>query len=182
MNTKDTVYIALFAAIHAAMAMIPPVALPIIAVPIAVQSLGPMIAGSVLGAKRGALATLLFLALAAMGLPVLTGGRGGFGVFLGPTGGYLLAYPFAAFVIGWLSERFWSRVNVGWAFAFNALGGVVLVNLAGSVWFSQSAGMPLQTVLFGSLVFVPGDLIKAAIAAFVAVIVRTSYPIISASR
>lgn len=179
MNTKDIVYIALFAAIHAAMAMIPPVALPFIAVPVAVQSLGPMIAGSVLGAKRGALSTLLFLALVAMGLPLLTGGRGGFGVFLGPTAGYIISYPVAAFLIGLLAERLWVRLNLVWAFAINVCAGVIIVNLAGSLWFSQAAGVPLQNVLLGSLIFIPGDLMKAMIAAFVMVIVKKSYPIMN---
>ena len=61
--------------------------------PITAQSLGIMLCGTVLGAKRGALAVLLFLALVAAGLPLLSGGRGGIGVFAGPSVGFLLGFP-----------------------------------------------------------------------------------------
>lgn len=181
MNTRDTVYIALFAAIYAAINLIPPIVVPFIAVPITAQSLGPMIAGSILGAKRGALATLLFLGLVAAGLPLLPGGRGGFGVFLGPTAGYLVSYAVAAFVIGFLFERLWMRLNFVWALAANILGGIGIVYLIGIPWFSQAANLPLSTVLLGSAVFVPGDLVKASIAAFVTMTVKRAYPIMGAT-
>src|SRR3712207_7472259 len=59
--------------------------------------------------RRGGLALLLFLAVVAMGAPLLASGAGGLGVFVGPTAGYLYSWPIAAFVIGWLTERFWRR-------------------------------------------------------------------------
>src|SRR4051794_41965878 len=65
-----------------------------------------MLAGSVLGARRGGLALLLFLAVVAVGAPVLSGGHGGLGVFVGPAAGYLYSWPIAAFVIGWLTPLF----------------------------------------------------------------------------
>jgi biotin transport system substrate-specific component len=80
MSTRDIVYIALFAAIVGALGMFPPITLPLIGVPITAQSLGVMLAGSVLGARRGGLAIVLFLVLVAIGVPLLAGGRGGFGV------------------------------------------------------------------------------------------------------
>lgn len=86
METRDIVFIALFAAIMAALAVFPPITLPVVGVPITAQSLGAMLAGGVLGATRGGLSMILFLLLVAIGLPLLPGGRGGFGVFLGPTG------------------------------------------------------------------------------------------------
>src|SRR3546814_9382649 len=77
-----------------------------IPVPITAQSMGVMLAGVILGAKRGTIAVLLVLLLAAIGLPVLSGGRGGLAVFAAPTTGYLIGWVFAAFVAGYLSERF----------------------------------------------------------------------------
>ena len=76
---RDVVLIALFAAITAGLAIFPPLVLPVVGVPVTAQSLGPMLAGGVLGARRGGLSMLLFLALVAMGLPLLAGGRGGRG-------------------------------------------------------------------------------------------------------
>ena len=97
MTVKDMVYAALFAALTAALGLLPMVAVPGLPVPIHAQSLGVMLAGGVLGAKRGGLAMLVFMALVAAGLPLLSGGRGGIGIFLGPTGGFALGYIPGAF-------------------------------------------------------------------------------------
>ncbi|AQX26114.1 biotin transport system substrate-specific component [Bartonella sp. Raccoon60] len=82
MTTKDLTYISLFAALYAVLGFFPPIFLPFfLGLPITAQSMGPMLAGSILGAKRGAAASALFLFLVAIGLPLLAGGRGGIGVF-----------------------------------------------------------------------------------------------------
>jgi biotin transport system substrate-specific component len=177
-STRDIVYIALFAAIVAALGVFPPIVLPLIGVPITAQSLGVMLAGSVLGAKRGGLAIVLFLALVAVGMPILAGGRGGFGVLLGPSGGFLFGWPIAAFVIGWMIERSWSRLDVWRGFGINVLGGIVVMYLCGIPWIAVVAETSLWQAFIGVMGFLPGDVIKAAVAAFVAVTVKRSYPII----
>ncbi len=179
MSTRDIVYIALFAAVVAALGMFPPITLPVIGVPITAQSLGAMLAGSVLGARRGGLALLLFLVLIAIGVPLLAGGRGGFGVFLGPSGGFLFGWPIAAFVIGWMIERSWSRLDVWRAFVINALGGIGVMYACGIPWIAVAAEISLWQAFIGTMGFAPGDVIKAAVAAFVAVTVKRSYPIIA---
>lgn len=179
METRDTVFIAIFAAITAALAVFPPITLPVVGVPITAQSLGPMLAGGVLGARRGGLSMLLFLILVAIGLPLLSGGRGGFGVFMGPTGGFLLGWLVAAVVVGLLVERLWHRLNHITAFLASVTGGVVVLYAIGIPWSATVAGIPLPTALMGSLPFLPGDIIKCIIAATVIVIVRKSYPIIT---
>src|SRR3712207_9526206 len=103
MKTRDLAYIALFAAIVAVLGQLPAVPVPGIPVPITAQTLGVMLAGSVLGARRGGLALLLFLAVVAMGAPLLASGAGGLGVFVGPTAGYLYRWPIGAVLIGWLT-------------------------------------------------------------------------------
>ena len=114
MSTKDTVYIALFAALTAALGLFPPIVMPIAAgVPITAQTLGVMLAGGVLGAKRGALAMLLFLVLVAIGLPLLAGGRGGPAVFVGPSGGFLVGWVVAAYVIGRLDRALLDKIDCG---------------------------------------------------------------------
>lgn len=179
MDTRDTVFIALFAAIMAALAVFPPITLPVIGVPITAQSLGVMLAGGVLGAWRGALAMVLFLALVAIGLPLLPGGRGGFGVFMGPTAGFLLGWILSAFVIGRLTERFWHSLSFPVALMICLGGGVVVLYAIGIPWIAMVAKISPLTALTGSLSFIPGDIVKSVVAAGVIVTVRRSYPIIT---
>ena len=79
------------------------------AVPITFQTLGVMLAGGILGARKGFLAVLLLEVLVAAGLPLLSGGRGGIGVFFGPTAGYLLGWLLGVVVIGWFTARLLPR-------------------------------------------------------------------------
>ena len=170
------VYIALFAAIIGALGVFPP--LMIIQVPITAQTLGVMLAGAILGARRGALAVLLFLLLVAVGVPALAGGRGGFGVFLGPSGGFLIGFPVGAFVIGLLTERYWDRLRFGSAVAFNLIGGIAVIYAFGIPWLAFTAELPLLKAAAGAAVFIPGDVAKAVIAGYVAVTVKRAYPLI----
>ncbi|MGO7428305.1 biotin transporter BioY, partial [Rhizobium ruizarguesonis] len=94
MSTRDLVLTALFAAIIVALGLLPPISLGFIPVPITAQSLGVMMAGVVLGARRGAIAVLIVLVLVAIGLPVLSGGRGGLAIFASPTAGFLIGWIF----------------------------------------------------------------------------------------
>jgi biotin transport system substrate-specific component len=178
MNTRDMVYVALFAAVVAVLGLFPPIVLPVVGVPITAQSLGVMVAGSVLGAKRGGLAILLFLVLVAVGVPILAGGRGGFGVLIGPGGGFLFSWPIAAFLIGLMVERLWHRLNIGVAFLINVVGGILFIYACGIPWVAVVAEIGLVKSAVGSLGFIPGDLVKAAIAALVAVTLKRAYPLI----
>ncbi len=180
MSTKDIVHAALFAALTAALGLFPPLTLPVIGVPITAQSLGIMLAGSIIGSKRGAIALVLFLVLVAAGLPLLAGGRGGFGVFLGPGGGFLLAWPVGAYVIGLLFERTWNRLSLGLAILYNVLGGVVLIYAAGIPWISFVAKVSLVQAATGAAAFLPGDAVKVVLASLLAVTVKRSYPVIVA--
>jgi biotin transport system substrate-specific component len=127
-----------------------------------------------LGAKRGGLAMLLFLLLVAIGLPQASGGSG-LGVFFGPRGGFLLAFPLGAFTVGWLTEQFWQRLNFGIALLANVLGGISVVYAVGLPWLAFLAGG--QTAI-AAVAFLPGDLAKAVIAALVTVTVRRTYPLL----
>jgi len=183
MKINDIVYIALFAAITAALGLVPPITLPVIPVPITAQFLGVMLAGSILGARRGGLALLLFIALVGAGLPILSGGRGGLGVLLfSPSAGFLLAFPISAFVIGWLTERFWQRLDIVRAFLINVIGGIGVVYALGIPGVALMGDLTLVQAAAGSAVFIPGDTIKAGIAAMAAVFVRRGYPLIEGAR
>ncbi len=178
MSTRDLVLIAMFAAIIAVLGLMPPVPLGFIPVPITAQTLGVMLAGAILGARRGGLAVVAFLVLVALGMPLLAGGRGGLAVFLGPSGGFLVAWPIGAFVVGWIVERVWLRINVVWFLIANLIGGIGIIYLIGVPWLSKMAGLPITEAAIASAAFLPGDLIKAGLAAIVATAVRRAYPII----
>ncbi|HLM04357.1 MAG TPA: biotin transporter BioY [Blastococcus sp.] len=182
MKTKDLAYIALFAAITAVLGLMPAIPVPAVPVPITAQTLGVMLAGAVLGARRGFLALLLFLVLVAVGLPLLAGGRGGLAVFAGPSAGFLLAWPLGAFVTGLLTEMFWRRYNVAWALVSTLVGGIAVIYAIGIPVLSLVSGTSLATAFTGSLAFVPGDVVKAVVAALVAVAVRRAYPVIERPR
>ena len=135
-------------------------------VPITAQSLGIMLCGTVLGAKRGTLAVLLFLALVAAGLPLLSGGRGGIGVFASPSVGFLIGFPVAAFVAGWVMERKTLSPAVA-ATAASVIGGIGVLYVFGIIGMSVVLGKTLSEAAFLTGAFLPGDAIKAVIAGLV---------------
>src|SRR5690606_27912002 len=97
--------IAAFAALIAVCSMLPAINVGAGLVPITLQTFAVILTGAVLGAKRGFLAALLYLAIGAVGLPVFANGGGGLALFAGPTVGYLISWPFAAALTGAIVER-----------------------------------------------------------------------------
>lgn len=163
---RNIAMVALFAALIAVLGLVPGFTL-MTGVPVTAQSLGVMLCGTVLGARRGALAVLLFLLVVALGLPVLAGGRGGIGVFVGPTAGFLVGFPVAAFVAGWIVEK-WRGADLALVAGIASLiGGVAVLYVFGATGMMIVIGLaPLEAA--GALTaFVPGDLIKAAAAGLV---------------
>lgn len=154
-------HIALFAALIAVLGFVPQIMLAT-GVPITAQSLGIMLCGTVLGAKRGALAVLLFLLLVALGLPLLSGGRGGLGVFASPTVGFLLGFPVAAFVAGLVVER--SRSPIGLAAGLGAfLGGVLVLYAFGITGMAIMLGKSWPEAALLITAYLPGDAIKVVL-------------------
>lgn len=162
---RDLTHIALFAALVAILGLIPQVTLAF-GVPISGQSLGIMLCGTVLGARRGLLAVLLFLLMVAAGLPLLSGGRGGLGVFVGPTAGFLAGYPFAVLVTGWITTHL--RLPVGAAAGLGAAaGGILVLYLFGIAGMALVLGKTLPEAAMLVAAFLPGDAIKAVLAGFI---------------
>lgn len=158
-------HIALFAALIAALGFVPQVMLPF-GVPITAQSLGIMLCGTVLGARRGALAVLLFLLLVAVGFPLLSGGRGGFGVFASPTMGFLIGFPVAAFVAGLITETL--ELPVGFASGIGAfVGGVLVLYSFGVFGLAYMLDKTLKDAALLVVAFLPGDLIKVVLTGFI---------------
>ncbi len=160
---RNLTMIALFAALIAALGLIPALTLGF-GVPITAQTLGVMLCGTILGAKRGALAALLFVALIALGLPLLAGGRGGLGVFASPTVGFLLGWPIAAFVTGFIVER-WRAAPLGIvAGVASVIGGIGVIYGCGIIGMSIVLDKTLGEAALLVTAFLPGDAIKAIVA------------------
>ena len=178
MKTKDIVLIALFTALIIALGLVPPIPMPLVPVPLTLQTFGVMLAGLILGPKRAGLVLLLYVTIALLGLPVLPGGRAGLAVLTGPTAGFLLGMIPGAVVTGWLAGKPASTSQVSalretLRCALAAVcGGIVLVYGVGIPWLSLVSGMSLTKACWAVLVFLPGDLLKVAVAASVAQRIR----------
>ncbi len=174
-KTRELVYAALFAGIMAVLGLMPPIPLPL-GVPITLQTFGVMLAGALLGKRVGSISMLLFILLVAIGLPVLSGGRGGIAILLGPTGGYIFAWPIAAFLIGLWVERYWIRLRMSTLLAGNILFGIIVVYIVGIAYFVLVTDVGLGAAIIGNLVFIPGDLLKAFLAAWITLRIKKTYP------
>ena len=139
------------------------VPLPFTPVPLTGQTFAVLLTGALLGPRLGALAMLAYLAEGAAGLPFFRGGAGGVGHFAGATAGYLVAFPAAAYVTGYLAERGWDRRFVTAAAAM-ALGSLVIL-ACGWAWLALMFKGGAEAFRLGVAPFLPGDVLKVALAA-----------------
>ena len=159
-GSRDLLWIVGFSLLTAglAQARIP---LPYTPVPLTGQTFAVLLAGAVLGARRGFASQATYLALGAMGLPVFAGGIGGFPHLLGPTGGYLWSFPIAAGLLGWLTERGAGRAV--WKLVLALCASDLLILSCGATWlgilFRESASVALH---WGFYPFIVSNLIKIA--------------------
>lgn len=138
--------------------------LPFSPVPITGQTMAVLLVGALLGARRGSLAVLVYIAEGMAGLPVFApGGAVGPARLLGPTGGYLVGFVAAAYLVGLLAERGWDR-RVSTTAAAMALGNVVIYTV-GVLWLTVFVGSFSAALAAGVVPFIPGDLVKIVIAA-----------------
>jgi biotin transport system substrate-specific component len=168
LSTRGMIYASMFGALTAIGALI---SIPLQPVPVTLQTLFLYLAGSLLGGRLGALSQVLYVILGVIGLPVFSGGKAGLGVFLGPTGGYLIGFIAGAFVTGRIIEV---RKKPGLVW-------IVLAMLAGTAAV-YTLGV-LQLVLIGKLSvgkaasvgvlpFLPGDVLKIAAASVITMKVK----------
>jgi biotin transport system substrate-specific component len=154
-------------------------------VPFTLQMFGIFLAASVLGAKRGALAVLLYLAVATAGVPVFSGGTGGPSAWSSASGGYLVAFPIAAFIVGLVASRA-ARLNPAiFTVAVSVAAAIVTVGVTGLI---GAIGMSIKlNVDFGvawgyATPFFFFDIIKGVVAAIVAAAVVRAFPQLVAKR
>jgi biotin transport system substrate-specific component len=161
---KTIVLVSLFAALIAVLGLAPKVPGPF-GIPITAQSMGIMLCGTVLGAKRGALAVLLFITLTALGLPLLSGGRGGLGIFAGPSSGFIIGFPIAAYVAGLITTKL-KMVKIFYSSLLGAIiGGIFVLYIPGIIGMSIALGKSISEATVLALIYLPGDLIKAFLCA-----------------
>ena len=166
MNTRDICVMALFTAFTAVMAQIS-VPMPL-GVPMTMQTFAIMLAGMTLGARKGFVSILVYVLLGVVGVPVFARLSGGMGVVFGPTGGFILTFPFMAWIVGKSAER------GGWASIAAGLLAGHLVNYAGGMLMfclitRQSVGAAFMVCVFP---FIPTAVIKAVMAALIGVKLR----------
>jgi biotin transporter BioY len=142
------------------------VVIPIGPIPITGQTFAVLLAGALLGSRLGALAMIAYLIEGAGGLPFFSAGHGGLFYLMGPTGGYLIAFPAAAYVTGAFAEHGWDRRFLTAAAAM-AIGSAIIM-LSGWAWFSVlMRTSPMLTIYATAIKFIPGDIVKISLAAAV---------------
>ena len=142
-------------------------------VPIVLQNAGPLLAGCVLGARRGTASVVLLLALTAIGLPLLSGGRGGIAPFVGPGGGFLIGWIASALVVGLIVARL-RRAGVA-VLLLAAAAGIAVDYVFGIAFLGVYTG-DLGAAAVQSLVFVPGDAVKVVAVALIGAVVHRALP------
>jgi len=177
-TTTDVALVATFAAFVAACAVVPPIPTGT-PVPITLQTFAVAVAGLVLGARRGFLAVLLYLVVGLAGVPVFAEMTGGLGVLGKPSVGYLLAFPLAAAVAGWLGGLA-LRARPAWRYPLLVAAGLgasfLVVHPLGIVGLMARAGLDAAAAFTVDVVFWPGDVVKNLLAAAVTLAVLRAFP------
>ncbi|PKG24261.1 biotin transporter BioY [Niallia nealsonii] len=179
MKIKEITFVAVFAAVMGALGVVPPIILSFTPVPITLQTLGVLLAGGVLGARLGAMSQTIFLLLLAAGMPLLSGGRGGLSVFVGPSVGYIIAWPITAFCIGYLLSRF-QTLKIQHILFINLTVGILLIYLIGIPVQAFMMDIPLLKAAQLSLIYIPGDVLKSILASILVYRLR-KHPVFSRS-
>ncbi|MGN6441528.1 MAG: biotin transporter BioY [Arthrobacter sp.] len=178
-NGTDLGLIAVFAALVAAAALVPGLALNGFGVPITFQTLAVMLTGLVLGPARGFAAVGLYTLLGLAGLPIFSQGRSGLAILAGPSAGYIIAFPIAAFVVGWLATlviRRTTKARALWFFLAATATSIVFVHTLGFIGIAMNSKATLEQAFMSDLVFYPGDIIKNVLAAAIAVALHRAFP------
>ncbi|SDA59473.1 biotin transporter BioY [Mesorhizobium qingshengii] len=136
---------------------------PMVPVPVTMQTFAVTLIGALYGWRLGAVTIAAWLVEGAVGFPVLAGGAAGVAHFVGPTGGYLFAFPITGALVGWLAERGWNGNRVVFAFAAMLLGNLACLVL-GTAWLAVMIGAE-KAITFGFLPFIVGGLLKSALGA-----------------
>ncbi|MCT8971517.1 biotin transporter BioY [Microbaculum marinisediminis] len=136
---------------------------PMFPVPMTMQTFAVALVGALYGWRLGGLTITAWLVEGALGMPVLAGGAAGAHHFVGPTGGYLFAFPIAGMAMGWLAEQGWNGHRVGLAFVGMLISNAICLVL-GAAWLAVLIGVE-PAVMAGVVPFVFGAILKSALGA-----------------
>jgi biotin transport system substrate-specific component len=136
---------------------------PMVPVPITMQTFAVTMIGALYGWRLGSITIIAWLAEGALGMPVLAGGAAGLHKFVGPTGGYLLAFPIVGALMGWLAERGWTGHRVILSFIGMLMGNLLCLVL-GAAWLATIVGTE-KAIVAGVLPFLVGAVLKSALGA-----------------
>lgn len=166
LKTREITAAAVFAVLTCVGAWVS-IRLPITPVPITLQVFFVLLSGAILAGRLGALSQVMYILLGISGFPVFAGGTSGPGVLVGPTGGYLFGFIAGAYVTGWVGHSF---VPTGFRkLTLATLLGLCPIYLIGVLWlWFWLKSTPMNVLIAGILPFLPGDIIKAVISAYVA--------------
>lgn len=179
-DAQSVALVAVFTALLVAAAVVPGIPVGGFGVPITLQTLAVMLTGLVLGPVRGGLAVLLYLVLGFVGLPVFSLGQSGLQVLSGPTAGYLLSFVVAAVVVGLAARvvvrRTRATVWLPLLLVASVVTTLVVVHALGVAGLMVTLKLPLAAAVGADLPFLPGDLLKDAVAVLAAVAVHRAFP------
>lgn len=156
--------------------LIPRVVIPVISLPLTLQNAAVFLAGSLLG-SLGVFSMLLFFMLVALGLPLLSGGRGGLEVFLSPSVGFFIGSVLATLVIGILVERRWHTISF-FGFFFVNICGLVVLYACGIISMVFIVSMSFEKALKSVMLFIPMEILLITCVSFVAVLFKRHYPLV----
>lgn len=185
LTIADITQAAVFAALIAALGLPGTITVGTAGVPITFQTLGVMLAGAILGPKKGTLSVVIFMVLAIAGLPILSGGRNGLTALSSPTAGFFVGFLPGVIVIGVLTAlMMWThtrsqtvpRYRVLPGIVINIIGGILVVYICGTIGLMIRADMTLWAAIAANGWFILGDTIKAVVAAVVAAQVHRGWP------
>lgn len=163
MVRKRTFQLVLFALFAALTAILSQISVPIGPVPINLATFSVFLAGGILGASGGAVSMAVYVLLGAVGVPVFAGFSSGVGTIAGPTGGYIIGYIAAAWLVGLLAEKFGGKTV---PLAFSMVAGLAVCYFLGTAWFMLELGKTLWAALTVCVFpFLIGDALKIAAAA-----------------
>jgi len=143
------------------MAALSRITIPLLPVPVTGQTLGVLLTGIMLGRKRAVATMITYIAMGIIGFPVFANGAFGLATLIGPTGGYLLGFIPAAYVMGFLGEKGWYK-HVLTAISALVIGHAI-VFATGLLWLSNFAGWS-NVLAIGLVPFLPGAVIKTLVA------------------
>ena len=161
---RDAILIVFGALLVAVLAQIE-IPLPFTPVPITGQTFGVLLVGAALGSRRGAISLASYLAMGVIGLPFFAGGAHGSNIVIGATGGYLVGFVLAAYVVGLLAERGWERTVRTSLVPFFV--GTVILYVCGLTWLSIVLGSFSKAIVAGLIPFLIGDAVKLIAASLV---------------